>query len=422
MKFTEKKLKNSSFELEVTLTHQEFLDYYQPIFNDAVGRVHLKGFRPGTAPKEMASKAVDKERVFEEAVRRTVQATLKEIAEEKEWQIIDQPRIEVLESKEGLKYKATITVFPQVNLGDYKKQVAKVLHAEKKEMHVDEKEIDDTLNWIRNSRAATTRVPRAAAKGDVLDIDFAGTADGKPLDGASGKADSFVLGEGKFVPGFEEHLIGQKEGGSVSFTVVFPKDYWKEDMRNKKVDFTVKVHGVFERELPELTDAFAKLLGKFETVADLRKNIREGIAKEKDNKEKERVHLKMLEQIIKHATMDIPEPMLRHTLDSMVQEYKEYRGMSQHAGAQQEEASDEAIRKQLEPKAKESVATNLVLYQIAKDERLEPMPAEVEEEAKAAASTMTTEQTKTLDSQRLYDYSYSRVQNRKVFDFLDALQ
>ena len=215
MKFTEKKLKNSSFELEVTLAHQEFLDYYQPIFDDALGKVHLKGFRPGTAPKEMASKAVDKEQVFEEAVRRAVQATLKEAAEEKEWQIIDQPRIEVLESKEGLKYKATITVFPQVALGDYKKQVVKVLQAEKKEVNVGEKEIEDTLKWIRNSRAKLTRVNREAATGDVLDIDFAGTADGKPLDGASGHADSFVLGDGKFVPGFEENLTGHKEGDSV---------------------------------------------------------------------------------------------------------------------------------------------------------------------------------------------------------------
>ena len=203
--------------------------------------------------------------------------------------------------------------------------------------------------------------------------------------------------------------------------MTFPKDYWKEDMRNKKVDFTVKVHGVFERALPDLTDEFAKSLGKFESVAELEKNIREGITKEKTDKEKERVRLKMIEQIIKHATMDIPEPMLQHTLDSMVAEYQDYRGMSQQAGAK-EEMNNEALRKQLEPKAKESVATNLVLYQIAKDENLQPTPEEVEEEAKRFAATMTTEQTKTLDPQRLYDYSYSRVQNKKVFEFLESLQ
>ncbi|MBU6142154.1 trigger factor [Patescibacteria group bacterium] len=422
MKFTEKKLKNSSYDLEVALDHKEFLDYYQPLFDDAVGKVHLKGFRPGTAPKEMASKAVDKERVFEEAVRRAVQATLKEIAEDKEWQIIDQPRIEVLESKEGLKFKAHLTVFPQVDLGDYKKHAAKVLQAEKKEVKVDEKEIDDTMKWVLNSRAKLARVARDAKKGDVLDMDFTGTADGKALDGASGHADSFVLGDGKFVPGFEENLIGHKEGDKVSFAVTFPKDYWKEDMRNKKVDFAVTVHGVFERTLPELNDEFAKSLGKFETVAELKKNIRDGITKEKSDKEKERVRLKMIEQIIKHATMDIPEPMLQHTLDSMVQEYQEYRSASQQAGAKQEDLSDEALRKQLEPKAKESVATNLVLYQIAKDENLQPTPPEVEEEAKRFANTMTSEQTKTLDPQRLYDYSYSRVQNKKVFDFLESLQ
>ena len=91
---------------------------------------------------------------------------------------------------------------------------------------------------------------KSAEKGDVLDIDFAGFADGKALDGTSGKADNFVLGEGKFIPGFEENLLDHKEGESVEFTVTFPGDYWKEDMRNKKVDFKAKIHGVFNRELP----------------------------------------------------------------------------------------------------------------------------------------------------------------------------
>lgn len=421
MKHTSKDLKNSMFEIEVTLDHKEFLDYYQPILDNALSQVHLKGFRPGTAPKEMADQAVDKEKVFEEAVRKAVQATLKEIALDNEWQIIDQPKIEVLESKEGLQYKATITIFPKVELGDYKKTAVKVLGAEMKESKIEEKEVEDTIKWILNSRAKLTRVSKEAAKGNVLDIDFEGTAEGKPLDGASGKADSFVLGDGKFVPGFEENLINHKEGDTVEFTVTFPSDYWKEDMRGKKVDFKVKVHGVFERELPELTDEFVKGLGKFETAEDLRKNIREGLAKEKNEKERERVRLKLLEQIIKSAKMDLPETMVSRTLDSMVNEYKEYAAMSQTAGKKKNE-SDADIRKQLEQKAKDSVATNLILYQIAKDEHLEPTPEEVEEDTNKFMRTMRPEQAKTVDPQKLYDYSYGVVQNRKVFDFLESLK
>ncbi len=422
MKHTSKNLKNSVFELEVVLDQKEFLEYYQPVFDKALSEVHLKGFRPGTAPKEMASQAVNNEKVFEEAVHRAVSVTLKEIAFLNEWRLIDQPKIEVLESSTGLKYKAVISVFPEVKFGDYKKIAKKVLESEIKDVKVEDREIEDSIKYILNSRAKLTRVNRVAANNDVLDIDFAGFADGKPLDGTSGKADSFVLGDGKFIPGFEENLIGKKEGEIAKFTVTFPGDYWKADMRNKKVDFEVKVHGVYEREMPELNDEFVKGLGKFETVEELRKNIREGMTKEKLEKEKERVRLKIMEQLVKSANLDLPEVMLTRTLNGMVQEYKDYAALAFRGGEKQKPESDEEIRKKLEDKARQSVATNLVLFQIAKDEKLEPTPQEVEEDSNRFLGSMRREHAGNLDPQKLYDYSYGIVQNKKVFEFLESLR
>lgn len=435
MKHTSKNLKNSKYELDVVLDQKEFLEYYQPIYDKALSETHLKGFRPGTAPKEMAEQAVNKEKVFEEAVHKAVSSTLKTVAEENDWQLIDQPKIEVLpsldspslsrrggESPTGLKYKAIITVFPEVKLGDYKKTVKKIIDAEKKEIKIEEKEIADTLKWILNSRAKLIRVNKIAEKGDVLDIDFAGFSEGKALDGTSGKADSFVLGDGKFIPGFEENLLGRKGGDEAEFTVTFPNDYWKEDMRNKKVDFKVKVHGVFKRELPELTDEFAKTLGKFENAEELKKNIREGMLKEKTEKENERVRLKLMDQIIKIAELDLPEIMLNKTLDGMVQEYKNYSAVSYKNGDKKTEESETEIRKKLDDKARNSVATNLVLYQIAKDEHLEPAREEVEEDVNKFLRSMRPEQAKNVDPQKLYDYSYGVVQNRKVFEFLESLK
>lgn len=406
----------------MVLDQKEFLEYYQPIFDKALSEVHLKGFRPGTAPKEMASQAVNNEKVFEEAVHKAVSATLKEITAENEWQLIDQPKIEVQESPTGLKYKAVISVFPEVKLGDYKKVAKKVLESEMKDVKVEDREIEDSIKYILNSRAKLTRVNRVAAKNDVLDIDFAGFADGKPLDGTSGKADSFVLGDGKFIPGFEENLVGKKEGETAKFTVTFPGDYWKADMRDKKVDFEVKVHGVYDRQMPELNDEFVKGLGKFESVEELWKNIREGMTKEKLDKEKERVRLKIMEQLVKSAKLDLPEVMLARTLDGMVQEYKDYSALAFRGGEKQAPETDEEIRKKLDEKARNSVATNLVLYQIAKDEHLEPAPQEVEEDANRHLASMRREHSKDIDPQKLYDYSYGVVQNRKVFEFLEALK
>lgn len=422
MKHTSKSLKDSKYELEVTLDQKEFLEYYQPVFDKALSSVHLKGFRPGTAPKEMASQAVNNEKVFEEAVHKAVSSTLKEITYQNEWQLIDQPKIEVLESPTGLKYKAVISVFPEVKLGDYKKTVRNIFESEMKDVKVEDREIEDSIKYILNSRAKLTRVNREAKNNDVLDIDFAGFADGKALDGTSGKADSFVLGDGKFIPGFEDNLIGKKEGETAKFTVTFPGDYWKADMRNKKVDFEVKVHGVYERQMPELSDEFVKGLGKFETAEELRKNIHEGMTKEKLEKEKERVRLKVMDQLVKMSKLDLPDVMLARTLDGMVQEYKDYAALSFRGGEKQKPETDEEIRRKLEDKARSSVATNLVLYQIAKDEHLEPTPQEVEEDSNRFLSSMRREHAGNLDPQKLYDYSYGIVQNRKVFEYLESLK
>ena len=281
--------------------------------------------------------------------------------------------------------------------------------------------MEDSIKWILNSRAKLVRANKSAEKGDVLDIDFAGFADGKALDGTSGKADSFVLGEGKFIPGFEENLLGHKEGDTVEFTVTFPGDYWKEDMRNKKVDFKVNVRGVFNRELPELTDEFVKTLGKFESVENLRKNVREGMAKEKSYKEKECVRLKIIEGIIKDSKIELPEIMVSRTLDGMVAEFQAYSGMAKTLKPKKELEEDK-VRGSFEEKAKNSVASNLIFYQIAKDENLEPKPEEVEAEAGEFLKTNASLKDKNIDPQRLYDYSYGIVQNRKVFEYLESLK
>ncbi|MBI3046248.1 MAG: trigger factor [Candidatus Harrisonbacteria bacterium] len=417
MKYTSKKLPDSIIEAEVVLEHKEFLEYYQPIYDQALASVNLKGFRPGAAPKDLAEKAVDKEAVFNEAVNKAVRDSLQEITEENNWQLIDQPKVEIVETNPqenvGLKFKATITIFPEVKLGNYQKIAKKILGSAKKDFSASEEEINQSLQWILNSRAKVTRVAREAKMGDVVDLDFSGFVDGKPLDGASGKADNFVLGEGKFIKGFEENLIGHKEGEHLEFSVNFPADYWKKELQNQKVDFQADLKGVFERELPELTDDFVKSLGKFENAATLKTSIREGIAKEKEMKENERLRLKIFEEIIKNSEIAPPRIMVERTLDNLIAEYKNL-----------VKNPDEkiAVRKNLEEKAKNSVATNLILYQIAKEQKIEPSQEEIESEANKALSHSEFRKNPKIDVQRLYDYIYGELRNKKIFEYLESLK
>ena len=428
MKYTSKKLPDSAVEVEVTLDHKDFLVFWQPIFNSALSGVSLKGFRPGTAPKEMAEKAIDKEKVFESAVSEAARDSLKKIMEENDWQFIDQPKIEVLEANSekdlgliplsgtpdsamrnlGLKFKATVSLFPEVRLGNYQKIAKKVFGDNKKEISVSDDEIKKSLDYVLNSRAKLTRISREAKKGDVVDIDFEGFADGKPLDGASGKADNFILGEGKFIPGFEDNIVGKKENEKIEFSINFPKDYWKEDLRNKKVDFKVTVKGVYNRELPELNDEFVKGLGKFENAEAFRKSVREGIQKEKEMKEKEKNQLKVIQEIIKDAKIELPKVMIEHTLEHMVEDFKRY----------SPKESETDLKKKLEERAKNNVLMNLVIHQIAKEQQLDPSHEEVESEASAALSRSGGK----IDRAQLYDYVYGEMRNKKVFNYLETIK
>ena len=409
-------------ETEVTLSHQEFLNYYQPVYDQALSSVNLKGFRPGTAPKDLADQAVDKEKIFNEATNKAVRDALQEINGDNNWQLVDQPKIEVLESEPsadfGLKFKATLTVFPEVKLENHQKIVKKILNDNVKDSVISDDELDKSINWILNSRAKLTRANKEAKKGDVIDIDFSGFLDGKALDGASGKADNFVLGEGKFIPGFEDNIISHKEGDNLEFSVNFPKDYWKEDLRDKKIDFKVALKGVFERQMPELTDEFVKGLGSFQTVEEFKNSVREGIKKEKDEREKERIRLKIVDELIKNSQIDFPRIMIDKTLDNMVAEYRSMVPLSEN-----KKSEDEAsLRGRLEEKAKKDIATNLVLYQIAKDQKIEPAPDEVEAEVNKFLTHSEFSKRPKIDPQRLYDYSYGIVQNQKVFEYLESLK
>ncbi len=405
------------------MNHKEFLEHYQPVYDQALSAVHLKGFRPGTAPKDLADKAVDKEKVFNEAVSDAVRASLKEINQENEWQVIDQPKVEILETDPaadlGVKFKAVLTLFPRVKLGNYKKIAKRILEGEQKSVSVNDEELEKNINWILNSRAKFTRVSREAQKGDMVDIDFSGFVDGKPLDGASGKADSFILGEGKFINGFEENIQGHKEGDKLEFSVNFPDDYWKEDLRAKKVDFKVELKGVYNRELPELNDEFVKGLGKFESVDDFRNSVRDGLKKEKEGREKERVRLKILDEIIKDSDIELPEVMVQRTLDNLIAEYKSFAGQGL-PGQGSEPEQDSALRQKLEEKARHSVSTNLVMYQISKEENLDPTPEEVQAEANKLLADPRFTGGQKIDPQKVYDYSYGMLQNKKVFDYLES--
>ncbi len=401
MKSTFKKLKGSKIALEVTVEPQDFQKYWDSAYERAVSNVSIKGFRPGAAPKELADNAINKALVMENAVNDAVRFTLNKITDENSWTMIDKPKVEVVSEnspleKSGFKYTAELVLYPEITLPDYKKIAAKI-REEKHEVAVTAEEISQSLEWLRKSRAPLVLVARPARKGDVVEVDF--EADGKPA------TDKFELGEGKFIPGFEENIENKKGGDEFSFTIKAPNDYWKEEMRGKDIAFKVKLKSVFEMNAPEANDEFAKTLGKFENLEDLKKNINEGLKAEKENKEADRIKVKILEGICEGTKADLPEIFIEKTLDGLVEELRK---TIEGAGKKAEDA-----RGDLRKAAERRVLANIVIHEIAKQEHLEPSKEEVEEESKFHAG-----ETKGLDVSRFYDYIYGILINKKVFELL----
>ncbi|PIT89498.1 MAG: trigger factor, partial [Candidatus Levybacteria bacterium CG10_big_fil_rev_8_21_14_0_10_36_7] len=301
-------------EVEISLTGDEFETYWKEAHESALEKVSLKGFRKGTAPKELADQAVDKDAVFHTAVEAAARINLKELAEENNWTFIDTPKIEVLEAtkktgkeKPGLRYKAHLTIFPEVILGEYKKIAEKVLKS-KKEVSISDEEIEKSLAWLRDSRAKQILKNGTAERGDVIEGDISSMVDGKAITGGDLKGDTFVLGQSRFVPGFDDMLIGKKAGEEATFSLTAPNDYWQKDLQNKEIAFTVYIKGVYTREFPPIDDAFANMLSpQFKTLDDLKKNMREGLLFERKEKEKERMRGEILEKIISESKIDLPE-------------------------------------------------------------------------------------------------------------------
>ncbi len=411
MKSNFKTAKGSKINVEVSLDNAEVKEYWDREYEREAAKVNLKGFRPGMAPREMVDKAIDKNHVLEHAVGDAIRFSLNKIVEENDWTVIDQPKVEVksepdaLDKNKGLEYKAEITIFPKVELPDYKK-IANKINADKKEVAVTEDEINKSLEWLKKSRATLVRAARPAKIGDVTEVDFETKLDGKILDGGKVEGDKFELGEGKFIPGFEEKLESHKEGDVVEFSLTAPSDYWNKDLQGKKLDFKVTIKAVFDSQLPEVNDDFAKSLGKFKDVAELKSNISDGLKMEKEMKETEKRRVKIVEDIVKNAKIDVPEVFVERTLDGLLEEYKD---ALTRAGKSAEDA-----RKNMREAAEKRVVANIAITEIAKLENIEPSKEEIEEESRHHQA-----EAKDVDVSKYYDYIYGILINRKTFEFLE---
>mgnify|MGYP001559267056 CR=1 FL=1 len=396
--------------------------------------IEIEGFRRGHAPYEIVRQKVGEFNVLEEAariyIRQNFEKVLKEV-EEKEFngssfEPVGEPQVAItkLAPGENLEYKITLSLLPAIKLPDYK-TVAKRVLSGKKVTEVTEAEVESSLRWLRESRAKLITVNRGAQTGDRVEVDFSAKHGGVKLENGESKNHPFILGQGKFLPGFEDNLIGMKSGEEKTFVLGVAQDWKEPALSGKSIEFTVKMNLVQERDVPAWGDEFAKSLGEFSSSRDVEKNIRHGLRLEKEAKERERLRMAAVEAIASETKAEIPDVLTERELEKMTAELKqsiENMGLKYEDYIAHIKKTDEDLKKEWGKDAERRVKIALVLREIARIENIQPSEEEIQAamDRTAAHRSITEDEMKHIDRQALFDYSRGIVRNEKVFQLLES--
>lgn len=252
---------------------------------------------------------------YEDAINDLYPEAYTQAVEQEKLDTVSWPNVEVLDvGKDGLTFKATVTVRPEVKLGEYKG-----LTAEKEEVKITDEDIDNELKPYINRATRMVTVEREAQNGDTVVIDFEGFLDGKPFDGGKAEGHSLELGSGSFVPGFEEQLVGTKAGDEKDLDITFPEEY-HEGLAGKAVVFKVKVHEVKEKQLPTVDDEFAKDVSEFDTLEAFKKDLADKLTQRREAQAKRAFEAAVMEQVMDNMEVEIPDAMVAYETDQMVED------------------------------------------------------------------------------------------------------
>lgn len=428
MKIDIKNLPKSEMELLIELDPTEWGRFVDEATRELGKEVKIEGFRPGMAPKEMVAQKIGQGHILEAAADLAVRRTYPRVLEEKNIDAIGRPEVQVLKvaMDNPFEFKIKTAVLPPIKLADYRKIAQADKPKTKDQIKVEEKEIQDSLDWLKKSRTKYATVLRSAQKGDRVEIDFIIKQDGKVIDNGESKNHPLLIGEGKFVPGFEDQIIGLKEGESKNFSLIIPTDFITKNLAGKLVDFGVKMNLVQEPQAPELNDEFAKGLGQFESLEALKSNINEGLLMEKERQEKEAWRAKVLQAIVKKSEVELPEIMVQAELHKMEDEFKgnlTQMGLAYEEYLKNIKKTEEEIKKEWLPKAKERTQAGLILRQIADLERITVTDLETEEKMNHIIKHYPDwDAVKAkIDMAALLEYTKARLKNEKVFEALEKM-
>jgi len=418
MKTDFKKLEKSQMEINFELTSEEFNKYIDKALESLKKQVKMDGFRQGNVPKEIVEREVGQENLLMEAGDLAVKESYTKFVNENNLEPIGNPEVQILKIAKGnpFSFKVKVSLLPEIELPDYKKIASEVKSIE---ISVDEKEIEEALNYLQKSHAKFSQIDRGVEKGDFVEIEYSNENINKDKE----IRDKFIMGEGGFMKDFEDNLIGMKAGDIKEFKSKFPDGTPNKELAGKESLFKVKVISVQKMELQEINDEFAKSLGVFDNLVKLKENLREGITIEKEEMEKQRKRGEILEKVSLKINFDLPETMIEYEQIRLFEDLKNQ--VAQNAKIDFDEylksikKTEEEIKKSFRNEAEKMIKNFLVLRQIGKQENIEVTGEELEEELNKSIKNYTKEQLDKIDINQMKEYTKGAIFNEKIFQLLE---
>ena len=377
------KVEKSRVALTISVGAEEFETAVNKAYLKMRGKINVPGFRVGKAPRKIIEKMYGAEVFYEEAVNIVLPDAYEAAVAEQKLDVVGYPEVELEGvNAEGCTFKCTVPVYPEVKLGQYKG-----LEAPKAEVKVMAADVNNRLSEMADRNSRLVSVDRAAKKGDTANIDFEGFDNGVPFDGGKGESHDLELGSGSFVPGFEDQVIGMKAGEEKDIDITFPQDYTPE-LAGKAVVFHVKVNEVKVKEVPALDDEFAKDVSEFDTLKDLKADIKKKLTEERNTAAQRAFEDVLMQKVADGIEADIPDAMVDAQAEQMVNNFKQQmaaQGIPFEQYLKMTNTSEADFKAQAQAPALGQVRMDLALAAIVKEEKLEASDAEVDAEMEKVA-------------------------------------
>ena len=421
MKCKVEKTKNANeVKLEITVEAEKFDNAIKKVYFKSAKYFNIPGFRKGKAPMNIVEKYYGKEIFYEDAFNEVAGEALDEAVKENDLYVVSRPDIDVTQIEKGkdLIFTAVMQTKPEAELGKYKG-----VEIKKIEYKVTDEDVNHELSHMQEHNARMITVEdRPVESGDITTIDFEGFVDGKAFEGGKAEGHELEIGSNTFIPGFEDQIIGMKIDEEKDINVKFPEEYFSKELAGKDATFKVKLHEIKKKELPKLDDEFAKDVSEFDTLKELKEDIKNKQQKQNDDKAKYETEDAVIKAVCENMKVEIPSGMVETEVDNMIKDIEQrlsYQGLKLEQYLQMMGKTTEEMRKEYEPQAIESIKSRLALEAVIKAEKIEATDEEVEEKMKEMAKNYGKENDEEfMKNENVRNYIKEGLTSQKAMEFL----